>query len=51
MIWQVCEDMISEIKSERETEKNITAAEKLSIMKADLIGILMPLLQQEADAR
>lgn len=50
-IWQVSEVMNPDMISERLTEKNITAAEKRSMINADLKGILMPLLQQAAEAR
>ncbi len=43
--------MNSEIMSERLREINMTTVEKRSIIKADLRGIFIPLLQQAEEAR
>ncbi len=51
MIWIVWDVINPEIISERVTEINKIAAENISIMKAELRGILTPLLQQAAAAR
>ena len=51
MIWIVRDVINPEIISERVTEINKIAAENISIMKAELRGILTPLLQQAAAAR
>ena len=51
MIWIVCEVIKPEMKSERVTEINNTAAENISITNAELKGIFTPLLQQAAAAR
>ena len=51
MIWIVWDVINPEIISERVTEINKIAAENISIMKAELSGILTPLLQQAAAAR
>ena len=51
MIWIIRGSVKHRSISERVREINKTAAENISIMKAELTGILTPLLQQAAEAR
>jgi hypothetical protein len=51
MIWIVCDETNTVIRSERLTDTQSIPVENRSIINAELSGIFMPSLQQAADAR